>query len=385
MTFSSGFGQTFFISLFNADIRTEFGLSHGEIGTLYSLATLLSALTVVWSGKLLDTIDLRKYSLAVTVGLTIACLSMSLATNPLTLAISFYLLRLFGQGLSGHTGITTASRTHPDYRGRAISCAGLGFSTAEALLPLLVVVLVAMFGWRQVWQYAAIVELLLIACVIQFLISKFALAVRPSSQTQNHKDGISWTLREVHRDYRFWQIAPAIFSPSIVSTALFFHQQSLAEYKHVEFRVWAAAIAAYSLAAVVTSLLAGIAVDRWSGAKVVRFYLLPFCMAVLICAYTQWAMLPIIYYALIGVTIGVATPSVSALWLELYGSQNIAAIRSLTHALMVFGSALGPVVFGLLLDQGISWQQLLTGSAIWMLATSVLLIQVDLRWRSAAA
>jgi len=155
MTFSSGFGQTFFISLFNADIRTEFGLSHGEIGSLYSLATLLSAVTVIWSGKLLDTVDLRKYSLVVTLGLTVACLSISQATGPLTLAFSFYLLRLFGQGLSGHTGITTASRAPPAYRGRAISCAGLGFSTAEALLPLLIVIMVGLYGWRQVWQYAA--------------------------------------------------------------------------------------------------------------------------------------------------------------------------------------------------------------------------------------
>jgi MFS family permease len=385
MTFSSGFGQTFFISLFNADIRTEFGLSHGEIGSLYSLATLLSAVTVIWSGKLLDTVDLRKYSLVVTLGLTVACLSISQATGPLTLAFSFYLLRLFGQGLSGHTGITTASRAPPAYRGRAISCAGLGFSTAEALLPLLIVIMVGLYGWRQVWQYAALAELLMIACIVQWLVWKFALAVKPSGPEHNTDDNSSWTLKHVYRDYRFWLIAPAIFSPSIVSTALFFHQQSLAEYKEIEFRVWASAIAAYSLAAVVASLVAGFAVDRWSGAKVVRFYLVPFCVAVLICAYSQWSILPVIYYALTGITIGVATPSVSALWLELYGSQHIAAIRSLAHALMVFGSALGPVIFGVLLDSGINWQQLLTGSAIWMIATSLLLIKVDLRWRSATA
>lgn len=381
MTFSSGFGQTFFISLFNADLRATFDLTHGEIGTLYSLATLVSAMTVVWTGKLLDTIDLRAYSLAVTTGLAVACLSMSLATGPLSLAVAFYLLRLFGQGLSGHTGITTASRTDPKYRGRAISCSGLGFSTAEAALPLLVVMLVNLYGWRQVWQIAAVFELLVVAATVQWLVWKFGLATRHHQLTTQSADNASWTLNQVYRDPRFWMIAPAIFSPSIISTALFFHQQSLAQYKGVDFRIWAAAIAAYSLAAVATSLLTGLAVDRWSGAKVVKFYLLPFCAAVVFCAYGQWPFLPLIYYALIGASMGIATPSVSALWLEMYGAKNIAAIRSLTHAMMVFGSALGPIIFGVLLDQHSSWKLLLTGSAVWMLFATLLLSQVNLTWR----
>lgn len=381
MTFSSGFGQTFFISLFNSEIRTEFGLTHGEMGTIYSLATLLSAITVVWAGKLLDTMDLRWYSLLVSAGLAIACIAISRISGPVSLAGAFYLLRLFGQGLSGHTGITTASRTHPGYRGRAISCSGLGFSTAEAVLPLLVVMLIGLYGWRQVWQFAALFEILAVATVVQLLVWRFGLANQQQQLTQNLPDSASWPRKDVCKDPRFWLIAPAIFSPSIVSTALFFYQQSLAQYKGVDFRLWAGAIAAYSLAAVASSLLTGIAVDRWSGSRIVKYYLLPFCAAVLLCAYSQWTYLPIIYYALIGATIGIATPSVSALWLELYGARNIASIRSLTHAMMVFGSALGPIVFGVLLDQGSSWKLLLTGSAVWMLAASFMLSRVDLGWR----
>ena len=39
LTFFSSFGQTFFVSLFGADVRAEFRLSHGEFGSIYSLAT----------------------------------------------------------------------------------------------------------------------------------------------------------------------------------------------------------------------------------------------------------------------------------------------------------------------------------------------------------
>ena len=47
-------GQTLVISLFNADIRAAFNLSHGEFGTAYMMATLASAVVILWSGKLID-------------------------------------------------------------------------------------------------------------------------------------------------------------------------------------------------------------------------------------------------------------------------------------------------------------------------------------------
>ena len=77
MTMSSGFGQTFFVSLFNPQLREAFALSHGDIGGLYFLGTLLSAATVIWLGKLIDQTDLKIYTGLVTVGLAVACLCMA--------------------------------------------------------------------------------------------------------------------------------------------------------------------------------------------------------------------------------------------------------------------------------------------------------------------
>jgi len=43
MAFGSSVGQTYFISLFAGEIRTEFNLSHGRFGALYTAATIASA------------------------------------------------------------------------------------------------------------------------------------------------------------------------------------------------------------------------------------------------------------------------------------------------------------------------------------------------------
>ena len=54
LTFFSAFGQTYFISLSAGNIRAEYNLSHGDFGLLYMLATLASALTLPWLGKIVD-------------------------------------------------------------------------------------------------------------------------------------------------------------------------------------------------------------------------------------------------------------------------------------------------------------------------------------------
>ena len=58
MSFWSAFGQTFFISLFSPQLRNDLNLSHGELGTYYALATLLSAFLLYWCGKLTDKVNI---------------------------------------------------------------------------------------------------------------------------------------------------------------------------------------------------------------------------------------------------------------------------------------------------------------------------------------
>ncbi|MCW8126693.1 hypothetical protein [Microbulbifer halophilus] len=47
---ASGFGQTFFVSVFGGAIRAEFDLSNAAYGATYSGATLLSALALLICG-----------------------------------------------------------------------------------------------------------------------------------------------------------------------------------------------------------------------------------------------------------------------------------------------------------------------------------------------
>ena len=73
-TFFSSFGQSFFLGLFNAPIRNELGISHGQFGSIYATATICSSLLLIWVGKKIDDYKLLNYSFFVIILLSISSL-----------------------------------------------------------------------------------------------------------------------------------------------------------------------------------------------------------------------------------------------------------------------------------------------------------------------
>ena len=73
-TFFSCIGQSFFIGLFNSNIRQELNITHGEFGAIYGIATLCSSLTLIWLGKKIDDLKLVNYSFLVVIFLSLAAL-----------------------------------------------------------------------------------------------------------------------------------------------------------------------------------------------------------------------------------------------------------------------------------------------------------------------
>ena len=61
-TFFSSFGQSFFLGIFNPSIRNELSITHGQFGSVYASATLLSSFILIWVGKKIDDIDISKFA-----------------------------------------------------------------------------------------------------------------------------------------------------------------------------------------------------------------------------------------------------------------------------------------------------------------------------------
>ena len=79
--FFASYGQTFFISIYNNEIRSFYRLTDGEFGLVYALGTLFSSFCLIVFAKLIDHIDLRIYSFIISLGLAIACLGLYISYN----------------------------------------------------------------------------------------------------------------------------------------------------------------------------------------------------------------------------------------------------------------------------------------------------------------
>ena len=170
LAFFSSFGQTYFVALFGGDIRETFGLSHGDFGFVYSVATLAAGLCLIWLGRQLDDVDLRVFSVLICTALIGACFLFAAVPSVMVLYVAIFSLRLVGQGLMSHTALTSMSRYFDADRGKAISIASLGFPASQAVFPLMVVAMIASLGWRQAWlAFGAMGVVVLVPAVLWLL------------------------------------------------------------------------------------------------------------------------------------------------------------------------------------------------------------------------
>ena len=231
IAFSSGFGQTFFISLFSNDFRETFSLTNTEFGSIYSIATVLSAITIIWAGKLIDTVNLKKYTLVIVFGMALTCLMASMIFNVFFLFLTIYFLRLFGQGLMGHTSRTTISRYFNTNRGKALAISGFGFSVGEMVYPSIVVLLLLTIGWRLTWFSSAIFIFFIFGLSFYLLLRNNNFQIENNFNDEIEPNQISWKRREVLKDTKFYIYLPLSLLMSFTVTGFLFHQVFIADLK----------------------------------------------------------------------------------------------------------------------------------------------------------
>ncbi len=376
MAFCSSFGQTFFIAVFGAEWRRAFDLGNGSFGALYSAATLLSACLLPWVGRLIDDLPLRRFASLVIGGLAVACLLTGLASSALGLGVAFFALRLTGQGLMTHTAITTMARLFEAERGRAISLSLLGLAMGEMVFPLLALGALAV-GWHYAWLGFAAALAFGLLPLVRTLLTRAGAADR---QTSHHRaspageEDTSWRRSQVLTDPRFYLVLPGMLASSFIVTGIFFHQTYIVASKGWSLAWFASCFIAYALSTVAASLVGGALTDRFSARRVLPIAVLLLAAGPLTLASGQSSWLVLVMMCVLGVAQGGQSAANSALWAELYGVAHLGAIRALATSLMVFGSALSPVILGWLFDQGVSVDAVALGCALYAALSSPLMI-----------
>ena len=283
-------------------------------------------------------------------------------------------MRLSGQGLSSHTATTTISRFFEKNRGRALSTGWLGLSLAEFILPVLIVFLLTFVEWRDIWISISIIVILILPIATYLLVKDVKLDTREESKKDIVlKEIKQWKRKEVLKDYRFYIICMTMLAMPWIATGAWVFQSFMSSSKDWGPYVIAQSFMVYSILSVVTLFISGFLIDKFSSRKLLIYMNIPLFFATLILFYFDAEISSFFFFGLIGITNGLANVLGSSTWAEIYGVKYIGSIKALTTALMVFATAFGTALFGILIDINFSIEQIAIVSGAYIL-TSIILI-----------
>ena len=374
-TFFSSFGQSFFLGLFNSSIRETLSISHGQFGSIYASATLLSSFVLVWVGKKIDDMNISKFALYVVILLSISSFLFSKISSITFLFFAIFLMRLSGQGLMSHSASTTVSRYFEKSRGKALSTSWLGLSSAEFIMPLTIVFLLTFIEWRALWISISLLIILVLPVIIFLTVRDVKLDTRENFSLNSKliKKIKQWKRIEVLKDYRFYIITINMLAMPSIATGTFVYQSFITSSKGWGPYIIAQSFMVYSTLSLITLFISGFLIDKFSSRRLLVFMNIPLIFSVFVLYNYSDPISSFIFLGLIGISNGFANVLGTSTWAEIYGVKYIGSIKALTTSLMVFSTAFGTALFGLLIDKGFSIEQIALFSGSYILTGIVLL------------
>ncbi len=351
VVFSSGPGQSYVFSVFLDSIIEDTGLSRTGISVLYLASTIVSALLVTIVSRLSDRYGPRMMLVAAGLGLGAACFGMATATHILVFYLAFAALRALGQGSLSINCILLVNQWFVSKRGLAVGLMTLGSMLSTALFPSFARFLIVNIDWRGAYAVLGVVAIGLIVPVALFVVRNRPEDMGlfpdgsprpPLSETRQATSGVRRNIK-VFSSPSFWLLALSLSSPSLITTALMFHQASIFLENGLSATLAAGAFAVFSVSSGTSSMIAGFVSDR-TGPRV----LLVFSMATLVATLGVGVLMDSLlvamaYVVMMGISSGSYMIVHSTIWAHYYGRHGLGRIQGPAMTLAVCASAVGPL------------------------------------------
>lgn len=363
-------GQTMGMAVFTDTFLEVLGLTRTQLASAYFFGTVTSALLLPRAGRYYDRLGARTMIVgsSVVLGLVVLYISVvdkisgalvGLTSLPLVwISFPLILLGYFGVRVSGQGVLTSASRNvllvwFERRRGFVSGLRGIFVSLSFSIAPLVIAWMILTLGWRgALWAMAIIVGGLFASLALIFL--------RDDPETcGTHADGkpladgeevskatgADRTIEETRRNPVFWIYSAPLAMHGLFGTAVTFHVVSIFE----EAGRTSTEAFAYFLPQAVVALSVNLLVSWLSDSRPLKPFLILMLCLFLAGAYgllnldTAWGYwLLVVGFGGGGGLWGVMT---NLSFIRFFGRKALGEISGLNASFMVFGSAVGPLLF----------------------------------------
>lgn len=359
-------GQTFSVSIFIDYYIEEFGWSRSQISSFYSIATLVSGLSMPLVGNLIDKKGHRTSITTVAFLFGLALIWMSQVNAPWMILIGFLFIRMFGQGAMSLIPSVLIPQWFNKKRGRAFSFVTIGAVLGSATIPPLNNYLIQSRGLTFTWLFWAAALLFIMMPVGLIFVRN-----RPEDigqltdgmpntlkvNTVNRLDTVSnqeydesWTLQEAKKTRSFWLMLFASVVPALINTAFTFHMVSIITEKGHDTAFAAYLLSAIAITQMIMTFVAGYVLEKVKVNLVKGLNFMLYFVILLILNFSEQPFLLILFAILQGGFAAFDSVSTNVLWPDYFGRVHLGKIRGLAMSAMVIGSALGPLPFGMAFD-----------------------------------
>jgi len=371
-------GQTTGVSIFIDHLIVDLGLTRSGISTLYLLGTLGGSLVLPFVGRFVDRRGPRLAVAAIAAAFALACVWMGAVQDAVMLLIGFTLVRALGQGSLSLVSLHVIAIWFVRRRGIAIGLAGVGIAVATATFPTMIEALIEATGWRTAYMLlgalVAATVLPLGALVFRDRPERYGLLpdgvetapAMPGGVTERH-----YTPDEARRTLTFWLFVVGLFLASTLGTGLVFHHYSILAEGGVDRLDAARTFMFYGAASAAANLTSGALLPWVPPRYLLSLMLLALAASLLFASQLSGAAAIVPYGLLLGLRTGVYSSLQGNVFAHYFGRRHLGSIKGWVSSAMVFGSAIGPLLFGLGFDLLGDYRLTLTVSAVGPLALAL--------------
>ena len=378
--FFSGPGQTYSNSIFIDAYIEGFGWSRSLVSSVYSIATLVAGLIMIFVGRFIDRFGQRVMMVVVGTLFAIACFWNSAVSTIWMLSIGFFAIRLLGQGSMSLIPNTLAAQWFVKKRGFAVSLMALGSFISAMVFPIINTWLIDTWDWRFAWQFWGILLLVIFVPVALLGVRNKPEDIGlepdgPLKQKEELKPILGsavvkeaeedWTLQEAKKTRAFWAILICVGIPSMINTGITFHILSIFGSNDLSPGIAATVLSLMAMVGIPMSFVSGFITDRvQTNYLLLAIFIIEFILLLMLLITNNFFM-AILFGIIWGTANGLERISLNVIWPNYFGRKYIGSINGVGVTMTVLGSSLGPLPFGVGFDLFHSYTPVLLASLIF--------------------
>jgi len=361
MFFSSP-GQTFSISTFIDAYIADFGFSRTLISSIYSAATIISGILLVFVGRAVDKYGPRRMLVIVGILMVGATLFNSFINGIVMIFFGFFMMRYLGQGSLTLIPGALVPQWFEKRRALAISLMTTGTILGNLLVPALNLKIIQQYSWQSAWRVWSVLALIVLVPLMGlFIINKPEdIGLLPDNKTPGDKETLkaemdkmvasSWTLQEALKTKEFWLIGLISMIMPMVVTGLMFHFFSIMKLQGLDPTTASIVIGLIALPGFFMPIFAGTIIDRYRSKFIVLISLVVITIDFLLLNFVHSFLSAAIFMLVLGLGLNMQSVTLNVIWVKYFGRLHLGSIRGAAAVFGVIGSALGPLPFGLSYD-----------------------------------